>query len=94
MHGILPLKAILASIHIPTIDQCPICDNHCEDIRHMVFECGWAASLWKELGLEDVIIAAKRDDRSGSVMLEILLRKDRETMPGYSSIQRQELIAH
>jgi ribonuclease HI len=59
----------------------------------MVFECGWAASLWKELGLEDVIIAAKREGRSGSVMLEILLRKDPETMPGYSSIQRQELIA-
>jgi hypothetical protein len=51
------------------------------------------ADLWKELGLGTTILDAACEDRSGSVVLEILLREDVDCMPGYTNIYRQELIA-
>jgi hypothetical protein len=44
-------------------------------------------------GLGTTILDAACEDRSGSVVLEILLREDVDCMPGYTNIYRQELIA-
>jgi hypothetical protein len=55
MHGILPLKSILAGRHIGTSGQCPLCSLHAEDILHMMFGCQGATSIWRGLGLENLV---------------------------------------
>jgi hypothetical protein len=35
LHGILPLKSILANRHIGTTGECPVCHQGAEDIRHL-----------------------------------------------------------
>jgi hypothetical protein len=93
MHGILPLKSILAGRHIGTSGQCPLCSLHAEDILHMMFGCQRATSIWRGLGLENLVNHVMRADRSGSVVLEILLQEPSTCVPGFSSIMVPELIA-
>jgi hypothetical protein len=37
LHGIIPLKCILANRHIGTTSECPICRSGPEDVRHLLF---------------------------------------------------------
>ena len=75
LHGILPLKCILVNRHIGTSGECPICRSGPEDIRHLLFQCPVALDLWGALGLDGIIGEAIHEDRAGSVILEILLRR-------------------
>jgi hypothetical protein len=93
MHGIIPMKAILFNRHIGTSDRCPLCNNASEDILHLIFKCDLAANIWSELGIADYIHEAMEDGRSGSQVLEALLKTDSSLLPGYSSIKVHEVIA-
>jgi hypothetical protein len=52
-----------------------------EDIRHLMFTCRRAKEVWKLLGLEEVIDNAVCLDRSGSVVLEEILRSPIKKSP-------------
>jgi hypothetical protein len=65
---------ILADRHISLIPQCPICKIGIEDVQHVLFTCVRAKEVWTELGLHEIITDAVRQDRSGSVTLEILAK--------------------
>jgi hypothetical protein len=90
LHGILPLKSILVNRHIGTSGQCPVCNLWPEDVLHMLFQCQPASELWKSLGLDTIIADAMQSERSGSVVLEELLRSNPYDAHRYSSFKVQE----
>jgi hypothetical protein len=93
LHGILPLKSILVNRHIGTSGQCPVCNLWPEDVLYMLFQCQPASELWKFLGLDTIIADAMQSKRSGSLVLEELLRSNPYDAHGYSSFKLHELIA-
>jgi hypothetical protein len=62
IHGIIPLKCILANRHIGNSSECPICKQGPEDIQHLLFLCPATQDLWTQLGLQDVINGATLED--------------------------------
>jgi hypothetical protein len=46
LHGILPLKSILANRHIGNNGSCPICRLGAEDTNHLFFRCHVAQEVW------------------------------------------------
>lgn len=64
LHGIVPLKSILANRHIGSNGQCPICKQGAEDIKHLLFSCGMAMQLWIKLGIYDLITVGFRTARN------------------------------
>jgi hypothetical protein len=46
LHGIILSKCILANRHIGTSGECPICNLHAEDTRHLLFTCPVAVDMW------------------------------------------------
>jgi hypothetical protein len=93
LHGILPLQSILYNHHIGTTCGCPICNQGPEDISHLLFQCETARDLWNNLGIADLIIEAKQVDRAGSSVLEELLRRQDNTLVGFSEIGLNEMIS-
>jgi hypothetical protein len=92
LHGILPLKSILVNHHVGTSGECPICSQAAEDIIHLLFKCPMAVALWESLGLSTIIDEATSIDRSGSVVLELLLRGHDSIVPGFQSLGLKETI--
>jgi hypothetical protein len=45
LHGIIPLKSILANRHVGTSGQCPVCLLAAEDVKHLLFQCDMARDL-------------------------------------------------
>ncbi|XP_047079825.1 LOW QUALITY PROTEIN: histidine-rich protein PFHRP-II-like [Lolium rigidum] len=85
--------AILAGRHIKVSPQCPICKSGPEDIGHILFGCLRAKETWSELGLMDDIQHALLVDRSGSVVLEHILRSPNRDAPNLERVSLHELIA-
>jgi hypothetical protein len=52
-----------------------------------------ARDLWENLGIADIIIEAEQVDRAGSTVLEELLRRQDNTVVGFSNIGLKELIS-
>jgi hypothetical protein len=75
LHGILPLKCILANPHVGTEGGCPICNSGLEDVLHLLFKCPVAMELWALLGLSEVIQEGIQTDLSGSAVLEFFLTR-------------------
>jgi hypothetical protein len=75
LHGIVPGYALLANRHVPVSGQCQICAEGAEDIRHILLCCNGAKEVWQALGLKETI-ETFLVDRSGSVILEEILRGD------------------
>jgi hypothetical protein len=71
LHGILPLKSILANRHVGTSGECPICHRGAEDIHHILFSCDTTHEIWNHFGLCEVMEAAISIDRAGSAVLNI-----------------------
>ena len=67
-------QPILANRHIGLSGECPICHQAAEDVKHIFFECQPAIALWSRLGMLNHISAKSQYERSGSVVLEELLR--------------------
>jgi hypothetical protein len=93
LHGILPLKSILANRHIGTSGQCSVCSQAPEDILHLLFNCEMARQMWDSLGLTSVIEEACMVDRAGSAFLEFLMREEDKPLPGFDTIETKETIA-
>jgi ribonuclease HI len=92
LHGILPLKSILVNRHVGTSGQCPICSIAPEDIMHLLFQCDIVRQLWTSLGLSAIIDEASVIDRSGSVVLEQLMREQDKMLHGFDNIKQKETI--
>jgi hypothetical protein len=82
LHGIVPLKCILANRHIGTSAGCPVCNLGPEDIRHLLFQCPVAKNLWESIGINGIIEDAILDDRAGSAVLENLLKREDNNLNG------------
>ena len=93
MHGILPLKSILANRHIGTSGECPIYNEGAEDIVHLLFLCHTARELWASLGVHEIIEQAVHADRSGSAVLEYLLQSNNISMPDFDYIDLKETVS-
>lgn len=93
LHGIIPCMCTLANRHIGGSGQCHVCDWGAEDIAHMMFKCDRALEVWEVLGLTNIIQSAALEDRSGSVVLEHLLRSRQLAIPGLSGLEVKEVIA-
>jgi ribonuclease HI len=93
LHGIIPVKCVLANRHIGTSGECPICHQGAEDIRHLLFMCPTAVELWTELGIKYIIDDATSVDRAGSGILEYLFRSSTNSFPGMQIVKLKETIA-
>jgi ribonuclease HI len=93
LHGVIPLKSILANRHVGTSGQCPVCLLAAEDVKHLLFQCETARDLWRTLGLLNLVDEVLQIDRSGSVILELLFRGQDLMMPGFSSLGLKEVVA-
>jgi ribonuclease HI len=60
---------------------------------HLIFQCDTAKQLWAALGLSTVIEEACIVDRSGSAVLEFLMREPDRLLPSFDSIGTKETIA-
>jgi ribonuclease HI len=92
VHGTIPCKAVLANRHIITSSLCPICQIHCEDTRHLFFQCPRAVEVWDNLGLSAYIEENCVEDRAGSGVFEVLLRRGKRMAPRIPDLGLQELI--
>ena len=77
LHGFIPCMAVLANRHISNIGGCPVCKNGVEDIKHVIFTCDRAKAVWSSLRVWEKILEVIRTDRSGSVIVEEVLRRGR-----------------
>jgi ribonuclease HI len=93
LHGIVPLKCVLANRHIGTSGECPICHQGPETVMHLLFLCPAAKSIWQNLELTDLIDEATNVDRSGSAVLEYLMRLQQNNMQGLEIVGLKEVIA-
>jgi ribonuclease HI len=92
LHGVIPLKSILVNRHIGTSGQCPICMQEAEDVKHLLFRFATAMELWSSLGIANTIEEAQLIDRSGSAILEHLLRDEENKFSGFDNIGQNEVI--
>jgi ribonuclease HI len=92
LHGILPLKCIMANRHVGTSSECPICHQGPEDILHLLFQCSAAREVWVALGIHSMIDEAIMVDRSGSAVLEEILCRNPTLMPGFNDIGLKEVV--
>ena len=73
LNNAIPCQCVLANRHIGTSSQCPVCRVHAEDISHAIFKCPRAGEIWRVLGLQEMIIAASSEGRSGAEIIEQVL---------------------
>jgi hypothetical protein len=84
----IPCRVVLANRHVPVSGQCPLCEVGAEDIKHVLFQCNRAKTIWCQLGLAELIEKACIVDHAGQVGLEYLLCEDNQfpTILGQSKI--------
>jgi hypothetical protein len=93
LHGLIPGMSILANRHIKVPAQCPICKLGAEDIMHLMFTCKRANEVWAALGLKEFIMQWSKIDKSGSVVLEEILRSDLVHPPVLGALSVKETVA-
>nr|XP_020200228.1 uncharacterized protein LOC109786057 [Aegilops tauschii subsp. strangulata] len=92
LRGVILGMGVLAHRHIKVSPQCPICREWVADIRHLLFTCSRARKVWKALGLMDEIEKSLLVDRSGSVVLEEILRWPVQRSPILGHLGLQEVV--
>jgi hypothetical protein len=75
LHNFILGQAILANRHIGNSGGYPVCLNGAEDIKHIIFECDRAKEVWRALGIWEAITRLLMVDRSGSIVLEEIIRR-------------------
>jgi ribonuclease HI len=94
LHAMIPCRGVLANRHIGNTGGCPICLSDCEDIKHLLFSCARAKQIWSDLGLSELIESVMEVDRSGSVVIEEIIRRgDRVEAIGNIGLAEIVLIA-
>jgi hypothetical protein len=91
LHGILPLKGILASRHVGTTSECPICQEDPEDIIHLLFKCPTAMELWESLGIQNYIDTSLGANQ-GSAILEDILKSNHTVLPGFNLGMKEVIV--
>ena len=56
LHGLIPVRAVLANHHIGTNGICPLCKQGPEDTVHLLFSCVQARDVWLKLGLSELLL--------------------------------------
>lgn len=51
LQGLIPCRGVLANKHIGNNSSCPLCQQGCEDIKHMMFQCERAREVWTAMGI-------------------------------------------
>jgi hypothetical protein len=69
-----------------------MCNLDAEDVLHLLFKCHMAQALWDSIGIRGIIEDALIVDRSGSSVLDFLLLKKDNAVPGFSSVGLKEII--
>jgi hypothetical protein len=77
---------------VGTSGECPICKQGPDDIMHLLFQCTPAREMWERLGIVEFIDEAMLADRACSSVLESLLFRRDNIMPGFNSIGLKEVI--
>jgi len=65
LKGFVPCKGILFNRHIADDADCPMCQSRMEDLKHMMFLCDRARTIWDQLGVWRHIQELSSGDRSG-----------------------------
>ena len=92
LHGVIPLKSIMANHHVDTSGKCPIFHQAAEDLTHLLFQCITTKETWRLLGLDALIEEAITINRAGSTMFEFILRGNNINIPGFTNIGLKETI--
>jgi hypothetical protein len=66
----------LANRHIAEVSS-PVCQEDCEDIKHVIFSCKRAKEVWRVMGVSEDIQKFIRNDRSGSILVVDAIRVSR-----------------
>jgi hypothetical protein len=61
-------------------------------VLHLLFKCPLAIEVWMVLGMHDFINDASQLDRSGSVVLEYILRLEDNSIEGFQNINLKEVV--
>jgi hypothetical protein len=69
-----------------------ICTLAVEDVIHLLFKCPTAQALWDSVGICGIIEEVLNVDRSRSAVLEFLLMKNDNSIPGFSCVGLKETI--
>jgi hypothetical protein len=77
LHSLLPCRGILANRHIAEVSSCPVCQEDCEDIKHVIFSCKRAKEVWRVMGVSEEIQKFIRNDRSSSILVVDAIRVSR-----------------
>jgi hypothetical protein len=72
--------------------QCHVCQQGAEDIRHLLFTFVTTIKVWKELALTEVTEDALLADKSGSVVLEVILCSKKKPSPLLAQLKIHEMI--
>jgi hypothetical protein len=61
-------------------------------VRHLLFQCPAATDIWQALDLNNFIDDVSQLDRSGSVVLELIIRREDNILPGFQNTNLKELV--
>lgn len=78
LNGFIPCRCILSKRHIGDNGDCPMCPSGYEDIKHMMFTCDRAKTIWNFLGVWRQIEELAQGDRSGQQMIEEVIKGGRK----------------
>ena len=93
LHGIVPLKCILANRHIGTTGECQICRLGPEDVRHLLFHCQAARDMWNSLDLTAIIDEAAQEDRADRLYWKFCSNVKGNSVQGLEGIGLKETIS-
>lgn len=55
VRGVLPTAEMLTQKHVDISPQCAWCQNHAEDVVHVLFQCCFAREVWESTGLQNLV---------------------------------------
>jgi hypothetical protein len=74
LHGCIPCHVTLVNKYITNVVNCPVCQTEAEGIRHILFSCSRAREIWSSLGVWHHIEKLLMIDRSGSALIQEIIR--------------------
>jgi hypothetical protein len=91
LNGFVPCRGILLTRHIGDNADCPMCPSRPEGLKHMMFMCDQAKSVWNYLGVWRHIEELANGDRTGQQMIEKVIKGGRK-VPSLNNVGLVELI--
>ena len=91
LKGFVPCKGILFNRHIADDADCPLCSSRMEDLKHMLFMCDRAKSIWNHMGVWRWIQELIGGDSSGQQIIAAVIN-DKRKVPSLNNVGLAELI--